>query len=213
MKICLTTEINNRYKPVAEITHQIISDYCQRHSYDFSVWDKEEWERDVVWDRVRHIQSKLPDYDWVVHIDSDCLITNHHIPLEEFIDNNKSIVISCAPYQGELMFNDGFVMVKNDDFGAGELKCWWNKENWIDFPEVLCPQDAAWKMYSQDAYIRSHYSIQPQKRFNSFLWNEYPEENQTQGNWTPGDFLLHLPGMTTEKRVSLLNQYKEMILR
>jgi len=210
-RFIVTAETTENFLPVSNITFPIIQEYCNRHGYEFRPKLVANPERDSIWERVKNLQDALKDSDWAVHIDADCLLTNHHIPLTEFIENDKSIVISCAPYQGKPIFNDGFFMVHNCGAGKEILEESWVYHN----PEegLFCAQDAFWLFYKEELMPKYWFSVQPQKRFNSFLWKEYSEPESTQGNWTPGDFILHLPGMNTEKRVELLNHYKEYILR
>lgn len=208
MKFIITSESSESFKSVSDITFPIIQEYCDRHGYEFRPKVVVNPERDSIWERVRSLQAALKDCDWAVHIDADCLVTNMHIPLTEFIENEKSIVISCAPYRGTPMFNDGFCMVRGyDGFNSILDKCWE-----MNRPQdgIFCAQDALWRMYQVS--WRDFFSVQPQKRFNSFIWSAYNKPESTPGNWTPGDFILHLPGMTTEKRVELLTRYLPEII-
>lgn len=209
MKFIVTAETTASYKPVSDLTFPIIQEYCDRHGYEFRPTEVVSPERDSIWERVRSLQRALPDCDWAVHIDADCLITNMHIPLEEFIDNDKWIAISCIPYQGKSMFNDGFCMFRS--YALELLDQWWalgpSPSNGIH-----CLQDRMWRDYNY-AGIDELFSIQPQKRFNSVIWSEYGEHERLQGNWTPGDYILHCPGMTTQRRVELVTEYREKIIR
>lgn len=99
-EIILTSETTDSYAPVSEISIPLWQEYCDRHEYEFSVRNVAESERGPVWERVRHIQENLRDFDWVADVDLDAIPTNMLIPLTEFIENKKIIVISCAPYQG-----------------------------------------------------------------------------------------------------------------
>ncbi len=210
MKFCITTETDEAYRSVSNISHPLWQEYCDRHGYDFSVREASESERGPVWERVPHMLQKLSEgYDWVVHVDADTIPTNFHIPLTEFIDNEKSIVISCAPYKGQSIFNDGVFFANGRKFGDLVLQKSWS----LNRPEenIFCAQDAMYRLCT--GYWREYFSVQPQKRFNSFLWSEYREPISTPGTWTLGDFVLHLPGMTNQRRVELLTEYKERILR
>lgn len=211
MKIIVTSESTDNFKSVSDVTWAIVAEYCDRHSYEFRPKVVVESERGPVWERVRSLQSALQDCDWAVHVDADWLATNHRIPLTEFIENDKSIVISCSPYQGKPMFNDGFFMVKSDSDGAYLLNKVWRTGPKPEI-ELFCAQDVMWGLYNCGSW-QSSWSVQPQKRFNSFLWSEYGEPDYKQGSWTRGDFALHLPGMTNERRVELLNQYLPEIIR
>lgn len=210
MKFIVTAETTDTFLPVSNITFPVIQEYCDRHGYEFRPKHITEPVRSVVWDRVITLQEALKDCDWAVHVDADCLITNHHIPLTEFIDASKAIVISTAPYQGKPMFNDGFCMINNSYEGRDILSRSWDM--WSIEDGIHCAQDAMWDMFLNGDW-ESFWSVQPQKRFNSFLWTEYGESNLHTGHWTRGDYLLHCPGMTNERRCDLLQHYSQFILR
>jgi hypothetical protein len=51
-----------------------------------------------------------------------------------------------------------------------------------------------------------------QKQFNSYLYEKY-DWAWPDGQYTPGDFLLHLPGMSNEERVPILKEYSEKVIK
>lgn len=213
MKIIVTAETTDTFLPVSNITFPVIQEYCDRHGYEFRPKHITEPVRSVVWDRVITLQEALKDCDWAVHVDADCLITNMHIPLTEFIEEDKSIVISKAWTElGLHVFNDGFLMVDNSDWSSHTLKWAWENTN---RPEVgqFCLQDGLQFMCESGRTQAWRWRIEKQKRCNAFLYQEYGMPETTQGQWTPGDFILHLPGMNNEKRVELLQHYSQFILR
>jgi len=94
MKIIVTSETTDNFKTVSDITWPVVQEYCDRHGYEFRPKIVVDSERGSIWERVRSLQDALKDCDWAVHVDADVLITNFHVPLTEFVDNDKSIVIS-----------------------------------------------------------------------------------------------------------------------
>jgi hypothetical protein len=60
-------------------------------------------------------------------------------------------------------------------------------------------------------------NIIPQPFFNSIPYDEYPdygEKSEFEGQWKPGHFTCHLPGMTNERRIELFTQkYIPQIVR
>ena len=73
-------------------------------------------------------------------------------------------------------------------------------------PKMYCEQDAINKYLSEfphDNNIKflTHPSI------NSYLYENYPEipaQEEEYGQWVPGNFVLHLPGMSQEKRIEIM---------
>lgn len=195
MKIGVFTLFNGSYKPVSDITLPNLQEYCDRHGYELTPYENPALIRDIVWDRIDVILHTLHKYDWLVYFDSDVLVTNHHIKLEEFL--TRDIVLSESIREdGSIHLNDGVLFVRNSQFSIDILKQAWSYHG---RPGVFCAQDA-FELIQPHSYA---FSVERQKRFNSFLYNEYGMPITTRGHWTPGDFALHLPGRTTERRVEI----------
>lgn len=214
VKIAITAEATESYLPVSNITFPILQEYADRHGYTFIPKVVTESERGPVWERVRSLQSALEAHDWAVHIDADCLITNLNIPLTEIIENYKSVIVSKAETEDHrLVLNDGFLAIKDSIAGFGILAYCWKH---LNAPEdkIFCLQDALQYLYDFGTdELKQSFGIVPQKSVNSFLYEEYGMPKETIGNWERGHFVLHLPGMSTEKRVELLTKYREEIVR
>jgi len=212
MRIGIFTEANEEFRSVADITFPVMEEYCARHGYEWRPAWIEQPERSIVWDRIPRLRQGLHDCDWVVHLDADCLITNLHVPLTEFMDGHKHLVISRAAREtGGMFFNDGFLMMRKTLLVDWILEDSWKVEG--EEEGILCLQDALELMYGARDSVRSAVSVQPQKRFNSFLYPEYGMPWNTPGNWTPGDFILHLPGCTNARRVEIFTELEGRILR
>jgi hypothetical protein len=198
MKIGVFTLFNSSYKPVSDITLPNLQEYCDRHGYELTPYENPPIIRDIVWDRIDVILSNLHKYDWMVYFDSDVLVTNHHIPLTEFLQNDI-ILSESIREDGSTHPNDGVLFVRNCQESIDILKRAWDLAH---YPDIFCAQDAL-------EYLWNHYSagicIAAQKRFNSFLYSEYGMPITTRGHWTIGDFALHLPGRTTARRVEIFN--------
>lgn len=213
MKIIVTSEVTEGdYQKVSDITWPIIQKYCDLHGYEFHPKVVVNPERDSIWERVNSLQDALKNSDWAVHVDADWMPTHFGVKLESFIENNKCVITSEADYNGRMMINDGFLMMSDSMLSFGLLGHGWK----MLYPDggIFCFQDYLDSVYrNSDDPIRESFKVMPQDRCNSFLWAEYSGSESTPGNWQEGHFALHLPGMTTEKRVLLLNEYKERIVR
>jgi hypothetical protein len=53
--------------------------------------------------------------------------------------------------------------------------------------------------------------IIPQKGMNSYLHKVYGRPEEWPGNWEPGDWILHLPGMTVELRIQILGEIEKIL--
>ncbi len=209
MKIGIFTQYNEPFKPVADITIPVLQDYANRHGYDLHVSVDPPIARSIVWDRYKVIADNIRFYDWVAHFDADVLVTNHHIRLEEFTDHGKSVVMSRATREdGTTMFNDGVALFRNRPDMDYILDFVNNHQSTHN---ILCGQDV---FEYGPLFLRDCIHVERQKSINSFLYrSEYNMPETTLGNWTMGDFVLHLPGCSNQRRVDIFNQYKEWIIR
>lgn len=195
------TMFDDPYRPVSNITIPSLGMYCARHGYELKVYENPPILRTIVWDRIQVILNNIDDYDWMVHFDADVLITNHNIKLEEFLD--RDIVLSESVREnGDIKLNDGVIFVKNSDRAKSILQKSWDMNS---VEGIFCAQDAFQVIYDEHPHSKEAFSVEKQKRINSFLYSEYGMPETTRGNWTEGDFALHLPGRTTERRVEIFN--------
>lgn len=206
MKIGIFTQFNTPFNMVGSITIPVMQEYADRHGYHLTAHYNRPISRSIVWDRYEILAAEIENYDWVVHMDADVLITNLHIRLEDFLRGD--LVISEAMTEtGTLRMNDGVAMFRNTD----EIR-WWLRHIFEEPESELyqCGQDV---LENACDCIRGEVTIERHKAINAFLYSEYGMPITTIGSWTPGDFVLHLPGRTNERRVELFNQITPQILR
>ena len=93
-KICILTNYNRKYRDVAELTMPNLLKYSQKHAIDFYRSEQQLVDDNcIAWNKFIIIQNLLPLYDWVFYIDTDCLIVNSNKKVEDFIDDEYSIII------------------------------------------------------------------------------------------------------------------------
>ncbi len=210
MKICLLTQTNSAFKPISDITHGVISDYAKRHNYGLGICESDSWERSIVWDRFKILADHCDRYDVLVHIDSDVLITNHNIRIEDLIPDREQIVLAdCMCENGTKRLNDGIAIFKTSPY----MK--WLLGECFAAPEVapiFCGQDVLQARYDSGK-LEGKLKVERQKAMNSFLYEEYGMPATTIGNWTKGDFVLHLPGISNARRVEILREKVDHIIQ
>lgn len=92
--ICIVTSYNRKYREVAEITIPNLLKYSQKHAIDFYRSEQQLVDDQyIAWNKFIIIQNLLSLYDWIFYIDVDCLIVNSNIKVEDFIDDEYSIII------------------------------------------------------------------------------------------------------------------------
>jgi hypothetical protein len=202
-KIAVCQAWDENYQPLADITWtQNKQLYCERWGYPYHI-KTDGFKYVVSYEKIKFmldVMQEHPEYDWLYWAGTDTLITNFYIKLENFIDEDYHIVMAKDIND----INADSFMLKNSPESREYFEFLWSlveKYNTNPWWEQQAMID------NMDKY--SHlFKIVPQKTFNSFLykqlyWNIYHSSTDKTGNdgqWAPGDFLLHIPGTGLPKK-------------
>lgn len=214
--IVLATMHNEGYRELAQVTFDGNKQvYCDLHDYVLAA-KTDNWSTDVVYyDKIQYLIDILennPEVTWVWWLDCDALITNFTKKIEDVVDDNYHIIIS-TDVNG---INCGSFFVKNSPEGLG-----WLKHIYSTKPLYL---DKKWDNPEQTPMIMSYIKYRdiikllPQKEINSYFYELYPgisniDMLHTNGQWTPGDWVLHLPGVHNLKRIGVFHHVHQYIVR
>jgi glycosyltransferase involved in cell wall biosynthesis len=191
------------YAGIAAISNDNKSRYAARYGYALVVCGNLAPERNIAWSKIRGVQALLGQgFDWVFVMDADVIITNPAIRLEALIDDVFDLIIT----RDENGFNAGNFFVRNgpetrEFFG----RVWETREFEADCPAILESQEAIARalQYRPPSFVK----IAAQRQFNAY-WAA------REGNWEPGDFLIHFAGMGGERadlRLKLMHEYAERV--
>jgi hypothetical protein len=211
IRVC--TQFDEPFRGVADLTLPVLREYCERHGYSLRVDENAPIKRSIVWDRFSVVAEELrQEWDWIVHVDADVLITNFHIRLEEFMEPGTGIVISaCERESGGRFLNDGVCLFENcmavlnivDRVVATE-----------EGDRIFCGQDVLQQILDGRMGAGSSWiKVERQKAINAFLYEEYGMPKTTIGQWTPGDFVLHLPGCSNQRRIEIFSEKLKEVIR
>lgn len=225
MKIAVVQGHMENYAELAKLTtYGNKAEYCARHGYDLHV--KTEGftmasVHPVTWDRLRFMFNllKTGKYDWIWTVGTDTLITNMTVKLEELIDPAYHFICSCewcSPMQADSFLTrcspEGvtyieFLLGKFGDFRANP---------WVEQAAMLAYRDR----------FKDMIKILPQRAMNAYDYqlylSMYPDEKKVvegkdffgqSGQWQPGDFLIHWPGLKLHQRLDLVKEYTPKIIR
>ncbi len=210
-KIALTTFYNERYKPLAEITIPVMEQYCLKHGYYLNINKIEQDNFHFV--KTKDTRKLLDEFDVVMGIEADVLITNLNIKVEEFLDDKNDLYIT----------ND----INNINFGTFICKSSdWTKIlfDWVNMQSDRFGDE-------QEIFERNH-NIEKTKIVHHPCFNSIPYEHYApsfgkigykngdivsmptakEGNWEKGHFVCHTPGLGFEQRLSILNEIKQQII-
>lgn len=230
MKIAMVSSYTDNLEELIQLTwYKNKKLYCEKHNYDYWLLTRE----DIIDNNNNYICDKLtylpktyfgmvytkvkglnnilhehPEYDWLIWCDADTLITNFNIKIESFLDDNYHFIVS-TDLNG---INAGVFCIRNSQQGRKYINDMLEYRNYF--------------IHEQDFIIKTHdvfksiIKIVPQKTFNSYCFSDniYKEVKNTkdslgeEGQWSPGDFLMHWAGTDTQQRLQLANKYiKEVI--
>lgn len=198
MKITLLTEATKEYWPLLKIGAPNKLEYCLRHNIQFSMRRLEEpFSANV---RDLPMKQTLDECDWVWFMGSDTLIMNHKIDVRQYLDNQYDFIIA----QDINGINNDVFFLKNsaESYMFMNLVMLYNNTEAND-------QDSMVKAMKEIKNFKT--KIVPQRAFNSYLYSEYSYPDDMGGNYTKGDFVLHLPGIPNERRIILMNEYLKLV--
>lgn len=194
---------------------QQLEQYCNKHDYKCVLEDKIlDKSRSPSWSKIKLLQREMnnnPDYDIIVWVDDDILITNTEIKFEELIKSYS--------FDNILISED---VVESSPFNCGVLVCKNNKQTYNYLKEIweLCEKYPKYKFngyweqdiitihYKSESFQKSSLTIIPHNIIQSF-YRDYaiPEEKK----WRPGQFSVHLTGMHLLRRIQLRDEILSII--
>ena len=208
MKFSLFCRFDRPYSEVALRTMPVLMRYCARHGYRLTILQDPLVRRDIIWDRMRPMTGLEPhdshDADWLVHVDADVLITNPEITLEAIVEKagSASVIVGSGIYTGTMQMhvNDGILMVRQNEHGQRIAQAMWNASG----DAVFCPLDGLRDLLASRKESERIF-VAPPRLMNSYRMVKYNLPETTEGQWRIGDFVLHLPGISNQRRVTLLD--------
>ncbi len=131
----------------AKYSIELNKSYCDRHEYDYYVYNDSENllkhshqnNEAIQWFKVVLLKKMLeekPDYDWYFFLDMDAIFSNHKMKIEEFIDEKYELVFA-DDYSHHCLVNTGVFLVKNSNWNKEFLQRWYDSRLNITGKEAL----------------------------------------------------------------------------
>lgn len=122
--ICIVTGYDKNYKEIAKVSLPNFVEYCEIHSIDLHI-SKKNINPNIHygWNKFQILKEILPNYDWVIWIDSDCVFVNKSRDIRDLIDENYSLIIgnNINPpdwyTEDDCYIENGVFLLKNNDIG------------------------------------------------------------------------------------------------
>ena len=211
-KIAIVSIFNDRHQDLANLTwYDNKVKYAEKHGYlavaktaDFSA-------EQVHFDKFVHlldVMEKNPDIDWVWWLDNDAMITNFDIRVEDLVDADYHVIMPTDI----AALNTGSFIVRNSPQAKEWLNFLLSKKKEYKDDKKWFEQQAVIDFYPK---FQELFKIIPQQWLNSYDYRMYNIEGidlmGQDGQWYPGDFVIHWPGLPNETRVRLAEQYQQYI--
>lgn len=218
MKICVATLCSPDCAALGAVTEPNKNDYCQRHGYDFLVrregfiGDPKHGHHRFVFERFRFFRDCLQSYDAVLGCGADVAITNPAVKLEDLMEWRKPFIIAkdALGLQTDVMLmrNRPDVISLLSAVVAAENRYW--NAPYLDQSALT---DIA-PLYADTI------EVVPQRLINAYDYNTLTawhsvhqnywlakDADGNDGQWQPGDFILHCPGLPMERKLQVLREH------
>jgi len=226
MKILIYTGYANgergNFTEWANKTTQNKFEYAEKHGYGFlSERNYKGYDRPISWYKIYKILNLINDYDWVVWMDADSLITNYNVKIEDIInqevDRKKTVFLSPKDLPIECSLpplKETNYIITQDDYspcmGIFLIKnCEWSRNFFKKiYEQTNHLNDPIWDNRAQDSLLYNNPELMenikfvPQKTLNSFTLN-----------WTVGDFIIHWPATESERKKRYTEEYLNQVIK
>lgn len=216
MRAALVTIHDHNYAQLADITWtKNRTQYAAKHGYDAIAKTDGFDGMNIGFAKIKLLLDTLKQgqHDVLHWSGTDTMMTNWTIPLSEFVYDGYHVTIA-TDFNG--IQSDSFV-VRNTMEGRA----------WLQMILDRMPEYLNHPFLEQGVMMETHHQHQhlvkvvPQRFLNSYHYPLYYQKgarnNQDSlgfnGQWYPGDFLIHAPDQRMDVRLSLFGQIEPMVIR
>ena len=217
-----TTDINTNlsdgellFKNVFDKTFVSKLNYVNRHDYDFlslKNFGKDKsgkyGENQIGFLRILKVFNMIEDYDYIMWLDADALITNPSMSVEDFqIDN---CVFYCSyDWPGKNSLNTGNFILKNTSHTKSFIEAFYNISKTHNLPEEQATINFMYLFteFKQIIKVLEHkYLNSAPSEFlvKKEIWKNKPS---IPFPWKEGDFLVHATGLPNSERVRIFDDH------
>jgi len=132
MKICVVSLFTEEIETESRLSTLNKKKYCEKYGIDYRFYFGRASERHAQWDKIQCLIQTLPEYDYVIWMDSDTVFNNFEISLNKLISDNTDFdALFCSDVcyaEGvtHLMVNTGVMIFKNTEWSSSLLNKVWN---------------------------------------------------------------------------------------
>ena len=176
------------------------------------------WHQDAVlvepdnclWEKMQLICDYLnKDFDTVLWVDADAMITNPKLQIDWILDKNKNAdVFLTADING---LNAGIMYIRNTNRAKQFFYSCTNYGKTLYSDRPNGEQQAIRHFSLAYPYEGIVHYMDDQRHLNSYWEGAYQYPLCEKAHWSYGDFILHLPGTPNERRVEIFTEASKLI--
>jgi hypothetical protein len=227
MRVCVISSAPRSWRELTDITWPALAKYCKRHGYDLHTDVSEVTERVgfPTWGAnhpefipirgfikldlfMRFMEYAEPEYDYLVWLDADCLITNFEKRLDSFLGYSSTLapcVTMTYDYNGH---NATYIAVSSDklihDYLWACRNAGWRMFGWHDWGEM-----EAMLRFSQAPPYKDIIRYVSVQELCALPPNVYPTPKciAESYEWTPDSLSVHFSALSIPERVRLAREW------
>lgn len=202
------------FQVVADITFLSKLNYAKKHGYDFLYLNGFGTDKSGKYNptqigylRMLRVFNNIENYDYIMWIDADALVTNPTIIIEDFqIDD--SIFYCSYDWSGHYSLNTGNFILKNTPHTKMFIDAFYTVSKTYNMPEEQATINTMYSLFNVKPVIK----VLEHKFLNAVpsvdivkkeIWGNKPPPPCP---WKPGDFLVHATGLPNSERVRIFNE-------
>lgn len=219
MKIALLECSNNDYKIISNLCSKSKIDYCKKNNYDYINYFFEDLSPyGPTWARVFAIEEKLSQYDWILYLDTDTIINNFSLKIEDSINNHNLIIGRMPDYESGILnhISTSAILIKNCTWSFDFLNIWKLQKKYISEPyfakkdlEKFSTFGVGGLYFEQSAF---HYLYD---NYEDIRNNVYVHEdvwmNDRESTYNKNSFLIHFASERVPKLTRIKKFFKQNI--
>jgi hypothetical protein len=202
------------FQVVANTTFSSKLNYANKHGYDFLSLNGFGTDKSGKYNptqigylRILRVFNNIENYDYIMWIDADALVTNPNMTIEDFqIDD--SIFYCSYDWSGYYSLNTGNFILKNTPQTKLFIDAFYEISKNYDMPEEQATINAMYSIPNLKPAIK----VLEHKFLNAVpsvdivkkdIWGNKPSPPFP---WKPDDFLVHATGLPNSERVRIFNE-------
>lgn len=207
MKIAIVQIYDDNIKEYAEYSRLMNAMYANKHGYTYVCfeYDLVPVSISVYYNKILAIDSVFKDqrnFDWVLYLDSDAMITNFNYKIEDIINRHQGKDIIMASDDNGA--NNGVILIKNSTTSSEFLQRCFTDRN---FFHSKTPEQNA-MLYHLERDYAEYLGVEPAHILNAYLegYEDHIAPKDKIRYWDDESFILHLMTLSSEDRCNIFRQ-------